>query len=160
MTLNLVQGDITLSRADAIVFAHNARGRTELGPVETRLRQRNPAAFSAYARRCRADRQPLGSFWVWTATRPLLVFLTVRPSSVSSVRVRLVQSALQRLANEIHFYPIRRLSVAPLAPGAEMPLVLPVVQETLAPLARLMLITIYTADIPGADAESTDQFSG
>jgi hypothetical protein len=128
LPIHYTSGDPLLTRAQMLAFGHNARGRAELGPVETALLQQYPAAFSRYTRHCRSGRIPTGGYWLWTMSRPQLVFLTVRASSVGATRLRYVQSALLALARDAHLHRIASLAIAPLGNAYEWPEMWPIIE--------------------------------
>lgn len=154
MPLNFAPGDPTLSQADMLAFGHNARGRTELGALETHLMQQYAPAFSAYTRRARQGKQKPGTWWLWTETRPKLAFLTIRDSSVGATRLRYVQSVLMTLARDYPMYQVQSLAIAPLGNSYERDEINKLAAQWLAGLT--LPITLYTAYIPGVEVDDGD----
>lgn len=150
MPLSLVTGDPLLTQAGYLAFGHNARGRAELGPLETALMQQYPAAFAAYQQRCRKGRMKAGEFWLWTETVPRLIFMVVRESSVGATRLRYVQSALLSLARDYPLHSIQSLALAPLGNAYEWPEVRLLVTRWLGNLS--LPVTVYDEYRPGLRA--------
>jgi hypothetical protein len=115
MPITFVTGDPLQTTAQILAFGHNARGRTELGMIETRLMQTYPPAFAMYQRACRAGRIRAGDIWIWRESKPQLMFMAVRESSVGATRLRYVQAVAIRLAREYPLLGIKSLAIAPLA---------------------------------------------
>jgi hypothetical protein len=114
-----MEGDFLQSECSALAFGHNARGRTELGTLETRLMLAYPSAFAAYVRRARADKHKGGSLWLWQEGKRQLLFLTVRDSSVGATRLRYVQNIALTLARDYVLYNLKEVALAPLGNGYE-----------------------------------------
>ena len=121
MPITFVEGDLLDSKCQTLAFGHNARGRTELGILETRLMLAHPSAFSTYVRRARADKQKGGSVWLWQEGKRNLLFLTVRDSSVGATRLRYVQTIALTLARDYALYGIHEIALAPLGNVYERP---------------------------------------
>ena len=134
MTVHLVSGDPTLTQADVLALGHNARGRTELGRLETRLMQQYSAAFASYTRLARRGKQKPGTWWLWADTRPRLMFMTVRNSSVGATRLRYVEAGLMAIAREYELYSIKSLAIAPLGNAYENQEILSLIERWLAPI--------------------------
>ncbi len=114
MPIQFISGDPLQTTAQVLAFGHNVRGRTELGGIETRLMQIYPPAFAMYGRLCRAGRIKAGELWIWRETKPNLMFMVVRESSVGATRLRYVQSVAIRIAREYPLLGISSLAIAPL----------------------------------------------
>ena len=114
MPLQFVSGDPLLSHCQTLAIGHNRAGRTETKPLATVLRQRYPAAYASYERRCRQNRQTSGALYAWTQSKPQLLFLTVRDSAVGANRLRYVQACLMSIAREYRLYNIKSLAIAPI----------------------------------------------
>lgn len=152
MPLTFVTGDPLLTQADMLAFGHNARGRTELGKLETHLMQQYAPAFSAYTRRARQGKQKPGTWWTWVQSKPRLAFLTVRDSSVGATRLRYVQSALMMLARDQWMLNITSLAIAPLGSLYERDEINSLIEQWLSGLD--LPIVAYTAYEPGVSAEA------
>lgn len=153
MPVTFVRGDPTLTRAHMLAFGHNRRGRIELGSLESHLMNTNPAAFSAYRRRCRQGRVRAGTYWVWREARLPLVFLVVRDSSVGATRLRYVQSVCIQLARDYALEGINSLAIAPLGLPGEWD----EIQAVLKTWFRLsnLPVMVYDRYLPGVQAEET-----
>jgi hypothetical protein len=127
MPLTYVTGDPLHTRAQVLAFGHNAKGRTELGPLETQLLDLYPAAFATFGKQCRSQRIKPGTFWVWRESVPHLAFMVVRETSVGATRLRFVESAVMTLARDYRLHSITSLALARLGDGEEWPALKPVV---------------------------------
>ena len=114
MSLKLVTGDPLLTKASVLAFGHNAKGRTEMDDFGMTLMREYPAAFSSYTRQARQGRLQGGALYAWSETKPRLLFLTIRDSSVGATRLRYVQKALITIARDYPLYNINSLAIAPL----------------------------------------------
>lgn len=152
MTVAYVEGDPLLTRQHTLAFAHNAGGRAETGPLETRLHYSFPAAFAAYRKRCRAGRVSAGALWLWRESQPALCFVVARETPAGVVRARYVEAALLTLARDYRLEGIRSLALAPLAPLAEWDALLPLFARWLA--ASALPCVIYRRYLPGVDGEA------
>jgi hypothetical protein len=119
MPITFLDGDFMHTDSPALAFGHNARGRTELGTLETRLMLAYPSAFAAYVRRARADKHKGGSVWLWQEGKRQLLFLTVRDSSVGATRLRYVQHVALTLARDYALFNLKELALAPLGNAYE-----------------------------------------
>jgi len=151
MPITYVSGDPLLTRAQTLAFGHNARGRSELGALETALLHRYPAAFATYGKNCRSRRIKPGAFWTWRESQPHLAFLVVRETSVGATRVRFVESALMTLARDYRLHSLISLAIAPLATSLEWTVLKPVVDYWLR--ACPLPVTVYEQYVPGVAAE-------
>jgi hypothetical protein len=152
MPITYVSGDLLLTRAQTLAFGHNAKGRSELGALETLLLDHQPAAFATYAKNCRSKRLKPGTFWIWRESQPFLAFLVIRETSVGATRLRFVESALMTLARDYRLHSLTSLAIAPLASSLEWTALRPVVDYWLH--ACPLPVTVYEQYIPGVDAES------
>jgi hypothetical protein len=150
MTFLYVSGDPLLTRAQFLAFGHNARGRTELGNLETELLNRYPAPFSVFRRQCKTGRVETGTFWLWHESTPSLAFLVIRESSVGATRLRYVQSALLALARDYSLESIHSIAIAPLGHLQEWPEILRLLESWLNPLP--IPIIVYQTYLPGIQA--------
>lgn len=151
MTITFVSGDPLLTQAQALAFGHNARGRTELGRLETLLLNRYAAAFSIYRKQCRQGRVQPGTFWLWRESQPRLAFMVVRESSVSPTRLRHVQAAVLRLARDYFLEGITSLAIAPLGSPSEWPECRPILTQWLEPVA--LPVVVYERYLPDVRAD-------
>lgn len=150
MPVRYVSGDLLLTGAQVIAFGCNAKGRTELGPLETALLTRFPAAFSSYRKRCSTGRIRAGTTWLWRETTPMLLFLVVRDSSLGATRLRYVQSALMALARDYRLESIRSVALARLGNESEWPAFRPVIDYWLGNSA--LPVYVYESYLPGERA--------
>jgi hypothetical protein len=114
MPLKFVSGDPLLTKCDMLAIAHNAKGRTEVDVLAMRLMREFPTAFSSYVQRCRRDKQKGGDLFFWIDTKPKLLFLTVRDSSVGATRLRHVQKCLMTIARDYKLYHMKSLALIPI----------------------------------------------
>jgi hypothetical protein len=114
MPVELCTGDPLSTTAQVLAFGHNARGRVELGTFETRLMQTYAPAFSVYQKQCRSGRIKAGNMWFWRESKPQLMFMVVRDSSVGATRLRYVQAIAIQIAQEYPLLGIKSLAIAPL----------------------------------------------
>jgi len=119
MPIQYVAGDPMLTQASHLAIGHNAKGRREMGELETLMMRKYPAAFSSYTRRARRGRQNAGEIFLWSQAQPILIFLTIRESSMSATRLRHVQSVIVTLARDYALYSIGTLAIAPLGGSYE-----------------------------------------
>lgn len=114
MPLEFVTGDPLLTHAQTLAIAHNAKGRTETGILEMAIMRRYPAPLSVYERRCRQQKHPAGTMWLWQDSKPRLLFMTVRETSTGITRLRYVQAILMSIARDYALYGITSLAIAPM----------------------------------------------
>jgi hypothetical protein len=114
MSVQIVSGDPLLTQADFLAFAHNARARTEMGPLETRLLRAYPAAFATYSKMARHKRISTGEYMMWRESAPKLIFMVLRQTAVGATRLRYVQDAAMKIIRDHRLEGIKRLAVAPL----------------------------------------------
>jgi hypothetical protein len=152
MSVTYVVGDPLLTHAQTLAFGHNAKGRTELGNLETRLLDRYPAAFSTYSKGCRSGRVKPGSFWIWRESSPHLAFLVIRETSVGATRMRFVESNVMTLARDFRLHGLTSLAIAPLSEGAEWAALKPVLDYWLS--SSPLTVIVYEAYQPGISAET------
>ncbi|MCA9888042.1 MAG: hypothetical protein KC546_06705 [Anaerolineae bacterium] len=151
MPINYVSGDPALTQADVLALGHNARGRTELGALETRLMQQFSPAFATYTRLARRGQQTPGTWWLWVDTRPQLAFLTVRSSSVGATRLRYVESVLMSISREYEIHAIKSIALAPLGNQYEQEEILKLIERWLSGI-RLPVVA-YTEYVPDVAAD-------
>ncbi len=119
MPIQFCTGDPLSTTAQVLAFGHNARGRVELGAFETRLMQTYSPAFSVYQKQCRVGRIKAGNLWLWRESKPNLMFMVVRDSSVGATRLRYVQSIAIQIAQEYPILGIKSLAIASLGNAYE-----------------------------------------
>jgi len=153
MPISYVSGDPLLTRAQSLAFGHNAKGRTEMGALETLLLNRYPAAFATYGKNCRSGRIKAGALWTWRESRPNLTFLVIRETAVGATRLRFVESAIMTLARDYRQYNLTSLAIAPLANPLEWKAIRPVIDYWLrvCPLP----VTVYEGYVPGVAGETS-----
>lgn len=126
MPIEWATGDPLATTAQTLAFGWNARGRIEVGPLETRLHTAYPTAFASFGKTARAGRLKPGSVWVWSESRPRLAFLVIRETNVGATRGRFLEAAFLTLARDHSLYGIDSLALAPLASKLEWPALVPV----------------------------------
>ena len=119
MIVKTVSGDPLLTGADVLAFAHNARGRTELGALESSLMRAYPAAFATYSKQARHKRLSPGDTLLWHESQPKLLFMVLRETSVGATRLRYVQSAAMQIIRDYKLEGIQSLAIAPLCDAAQ-----------------------------------------
>jgi hypothetical protein len=147
VTLLYTSGDPLLTEAQVLAFGHNLRGRTESGSLETALFQRYPTAFAAYSKLCRGGRVKAGGYFLWRESKPMLMFMTVRESSVGATRFRYVQSALMKLAQEYRLEGLKSVALAPLGTPLEWQEIMPTLGYWLKNIS--LPVIVYERYIPG-----------
>lgn len=152
MPITYLAGDPLLTGAQVLAFGHNARGRAELGALETELLQRYPAAFAAYGKQCRSGRIKAGQLWLWHESQPVLGFMVVRESSVGATRVRFVEAVALNLARDYAREGIRSIAIAPPGSREEWPNLKPVLEHWLGRAA--LPCYVYEQYLPGVQAEA------
>jgi hypothetical protein len=154
MPIIRVCGDPLLTRAPVLAFGHNARGRTEMTPLEHAAFRAYPAAFAAYHKQCRQQRIIPGTGWLWADSRPRLLFLVVRDSGVGATRLRYVHAALLELARDYARQRIRAVALAPLGSASEWRDIRLLVDQV---LGRVRIpIYLYETYVPGVAADEPD----
>jgi hypothetical protein len=151
MPVTYVSGDPLLTRSHMLAFGHNAKGRSELGILETALLNRYPAAFATYGKNCRSGRIKPGTFWTWRESQPPLMFMVIRETSVGATRLRFVESALMTLARDYRLHNLTSVAIAPLTNKLEWTALKPVVDYWLR--ASPLPVVIYEEYVPGVKAE-------
>lgn len=154
MPLTYVSGDPLLTRMNALAFGHNARGRSEQGPLHIALQQQFPAAFASYTRQCRQSRLKSGDYWIWHDSQLILIFMIVRESSVSATRLRDVQSVALKLSRDYQQEGLARVAIAPIGSELEWPEVKLVLENWL-PQSKLVSV-VYDRYIPGEHPNETE----
>lgn len=127
MPITIVTGDPLTTHAQTLAFGFNAKGRVEVGGLETRLYDLYPAAFASFRKQCKSDRIKPGMLWLWREAQINLLFLVVRESSVGMTRMRFVETALMTIARDYPLYGLTSLAIAPLGTQEEWSLLRPVV---------------------------------
>ena len=152
MSITYVSGDPLLTSAQVLAFGHNARGRSEMGDLETALFTRYPAAFSTYSRRCHSGRLGAGEMWIWRESQPMLGFMVVRATSVGATRVRYVEAIALTLARDFQRENIRSIAIAPLGSREEWPDLRSVLDHWLS--RSSLSCVVYEQYLTGVQAES------
>lgn len=144
MPLTYVTGDPLMTEAQTLAFGCNAKARTELGALDVRLFDLFPAAFATYRKQCAQGRVKPGGLWLWRESRPQLLFMVIRETSVGATRFRFVESAVMTIARDYHLYGLKSLSIAPLGDSMEWPSLKPILDHWLkgCPLP----ITVYDGE--------------
>jgi hypothetical protein len=155
MPITYVSGDPLLTRAQTLAFGHNAKGRSELGTLETVLLNHYPPAFATYGKNCRSGRVKPGTFWTWRESKPFLMFLVVRETSVGATRLRFVEGAIMMLARDYRLHNLTSVAIAPLANELEWKALKPVVDYWLR--ACPLPVTIYERYQKGVAAEDDEK---
>ena len=153
MPLQFVSGDPLLTQCQSLAIGHNRAGRTETNPLPTALRNAYPVAYATYERRCKQNRQASGDLYLWTQSKPQLLFLTVRDSAVGANRLRYIQSCLMTIVRDYRLYNIKDLALAPIASPQEWTDI-KALMETWFSKSELSVI-VYVQYQPGVLAEKT-----
>ncbi len=157
MPITYVEGDPLLTQAQVLAFGHNRKGRIELGLMETELMQAFPAAFSGYRRQCKKGRIATGDYWLWRENKPMLMFMTIRESSVGATRLRYVQAIAMKLAREYFLEGLHSIAITPLGEPAEWPEI-KMVFETWLTRSKLPVI-IYDRYLPGVQVDESSNIT-
>lgn len=153
MPVLFVSGDPLLTRAQTLVFGSNASGRAEVEPFHTALYDRYPAAFATYGKQCRGGRLKPGQVWLWSEAQPRLLFMIVRDTPASIVKLRHFEAALLLLARDYRLYGLHSLAL--LLPGQSLE------QQLLKPLTQTWLescpmpTVVYERYQPGVGSDET-----
>lgn len=129
MPLEFVTGDPLQSACDALAIGYNAKGRTELDAFTMRVMREFPVPFSAYLRRCRQEKQKGGDMFIWAETKPKILILSVRDSSVGATRLRHVQKCLMELSRDYALIGIKSLAIAPIGNKLEASEIKPLYEQ-------------------------------
>ena len=141
MPITVVTGDPLTTQAQTLAFGFNAKGRIEVGGLETRLYDAYPAAFATFRKQCKSGRIKPGMIWMWRETQFNLLFLVVRESSVGMTRMRFVENALMTIARDYPLYGLTSIGLAALGNKEEWPLLRPLVDYWLK--ACPLPVTVY-----------------
>jgi hypothetical protein len=154
MPVQYVDGDPLLTKAQTLAVGHNAKGRTQLGALETRLLDLHPAAFATYGKLCRGGKIKPGMFWMWRESQPNLMLMAVRESAVGATRLRFVESIMMTIARDYGLHGLTSIAIAPLSGAEEWDSLKPAVDYwlRLCPLE----VTVYERYIPGLAAENEE----
>jgi hypothetical protein len=152
MPVTYVTGDPLLTRAQVLAFGYNAKGRTEVGALETQLLDLYPAAFGTFGKQCRNERIKPGTFWIWRESVPQLMFMVVRETSVGATRMRFVESAVMTLARDDRLHNITGMALAQLGDSEEWRALRPVVDYWLK--ACPLPVVVYDGYARGTHAEA------
>jgi hypothetical protein len=140
MPLKYVSGDPLLTQCQMLAIAHNAKGRTEMDALSMRLMREFPPAFSTYVQGCRRGKQNGGDLFFWTQSKPKLLFLTVRDSSVGATRLRHVQKCLMTIARDYKRYNMQSLALVPIGNIYERPEIKPLYETCFNKIALPVVI--------------------
>jgi hypothetical protein len=127
MPIKVVTGDLLTAQAQTLAFGFNAKGRVEVGGLETRLYDAYPSAFASFRKQCNSGRIKPGTLWMWREVQQSLLFLVVRESSVGMTRIRYVENTLMTIARDYPLYGLTSIALAPLGSQEEWVLLRPVV---------------------------------
>jgi hypothetical protein len=142
MPLEFKTGDPFLSGADTLALGYNARGRTELDSFTMRMMREFPVACSVYLRRCRQEKQKGGDLFLWVESKPKLLILTVRDSSVGATRLRHVQKCLMEISRDYALLGIKSLAIAPIGNKLEASEIKPLYEQWFA--NSKLPVVVYT----------------
>lgn len=127
MPITIVTGDPLTTQAQTLAFGFNAKGRVEVGGLETRLYDAYPSAFASFRKQCNSGRIKPGMLWMWRESQFNLLFLVVRESSVGMTRMRYVENTLMTIARDYPLYGLTSIALAALGTKEEWVLLRPVV---------------------------------
>ncbi|MBZ0297647.1 MAG: hypothetical protein K8L99_34135 [Anaerolineae bacterium] len=151
MPITYVSGDPLLTQQQILAFGHNAKGRTELGVLETQLLNLYPAPFATYGKQCRNERIKPGDLWLWRETQPMLGFMVIRESAVGATRLRHVEAVLLKMVRDYRLENIESVAFAPIGTREEWPALRPVVDYWLS--SAPFPCVVYEQYLPGVAAE-------
>lgn len=151
MTVTFVSGDPLLTRARALAIGHNARGRIEVGTMETDFYTQFPTAFAAYRRKCQSGRIKAGEYWAWSQGMPHLYFIVGRDTSVGATRMRYVQNAMMTIARDYNLLGLTSLAIAPLGDAIEWREIIPIITYWLSMIS--LPVVVYEAYLPDVRAD-------
>ena len=146
MPLEYVTGDPILTDAQVLAIGHNARGRTELSDLHTRLTQTYTTAYAMYSRQARKGKATSGTYWLWREAKPMLMFMTIRDSSVGATRLRYVQSAVINLARDYRLEALQSVAIAPLGQSHEWAEIKLILEQWLGP-SKLPVVVYDTVQV-------------
>jgi hypothetical protein len=148
--LTYVTGDPLLTKQPLLAFGSNAAGRTETSLLASALRTRYPAAFASYDKLCRQGRIQAGVTWLWRESKPVLAFMVVRETSVSTTRLRYVDSVIMALARDYRLDHIHGVAIAPLGADHEAESIQEVITRWLTkPALPVIAYTAYQQGVSG-----------
>jgi len=151
MGLSYLRGDIFLAGTQAIGLGLNQRGRLGVSPLHTTLLDRFPVFVSEFAKRGRAQLLAPGAIWVWKEGQPWLVGLTVRNAPQGITRLRHIEAALLKLAQNWEQEGLHNLALASLAGEEDRQAVRVLLDHYLGPLA--LPVQFFEEFIPGQPPE-------
>lgn len=147
MPISHVEGDIRLTECDAILVPLNARGQTQVDPLETDLRDAFPVFFSEYRRLAVNHKLDTGVAWFFTDNQPMLVGAVVRQSANSPARWRFFEQALVQFRHDYLNYRIDSLALARFGDDIEWSNLIEIVRQNMTSLD--IVVNIYKAHIAG-----------
>lgn len=151
MPITFVSGDPFLTQAQILAFGHNAKGRTEIGTFETALLNRYPAPFATHRRKCQKNRVKSGEYWLWRETKPHLMFMVIRESSVSATRLRYVQAVALTIARSYQMQGYKSIAIAPLGNKLERPEIHKILEVWLRKIS--LPVIVYEDYLPDVQAD-------
>ncbi|HEX3050278.1 MAG TPA: hypothetical protein VHP83_06470 [Aggregatilineaceae bacterium] len=111
MNIQFVQGDIFLTRMQAILVGLNAAGRMNVTPFFTALQDQYPVFISDYRKRVSAGKNAPGNVWVWRDNVHWMVGSIVQETPQSAARLRYVETTLLNLYKRVEQEGLRSLAV-------------------------------------------------
>jgi hypothetical protein len=154
VSVQFVQGDIFLTRAQVIAVDLNADGHLGVSPLFTTLSDRYPVFVSDYHRRCRGEALAPGDIWLWRDGQPWLMGMVVRETPHSATRLRYVEAALIHLYKNWEREGLSSLAIARLAEGSDWLPARGIIEYYLS--GTDLPVTVYENHIPGMAAEASD----
>jgi hypothetical protein len=147
-----VQGDIFMTRAQAIAIGIDAAGRLGTSALYTALHDRCPVFVSDCRKHGRAGTLTPGSIWTWREAVPWVIGLVVRETPQGATRLRYVEAAMHNLYRNREKEGLLSLAVLRLGDDMEWASVRGIVEVYLDHLALPALI--YEDYLPGIAAET------
>ncbi len=111
MTIQVVQGDIFLTRMQALLIGLNAAGRTDITPVFTALQDQYPVFISDYRKRISAGKNRPGDVWMWRSGERWILGSIVQETPQGAMRLRYVETMLLNLYKSVEQESLRSLAV-------------------------------------------------
>jgi hypothetical protein len=151
MSVRVVQGDIFLTRAQAIAIGIDAAGRLGASALYATLHDRCPVFVSECRKHGRAGTLTPGTVWTWHDGVPWVVGMVVRETPQGATRLRYVEAVMLNLYKNRERDGLLSLAVMRLGDDTEWPSLRPVVETYLNQLELPALI--YEEYLPGIAAE-------
>lgn len=151
MAFQFVQGDVSLTHAQAILLAVNAKGQVGVDPLETHLRDVYPVFYSDLRRLARNQKLTPGQLYFFRESTPWLVGAVLRDSARGIIKLRYLEQVLTQLRLEWQRENIKSLAIAPMGDELEWPALKTLLEELLVFIPIPMIV--YETHVPDQAAE-------